>query len=212
MTSLRRRLFVIALVVIAALAAGCAREARPTTPSAAEAAPVLLPVDALDAELTLRQHVTARYGEREDGFDAVLQKRPGELAIVGLGPMATVAFSLKLTPRGVEFDNRTGREVPFEPEHILADIQRVFYPWLPSGASCEACAREGDAAGFHVRERFEGGRLVERRFTRLDAPERGEIVVTYEGWGASERAPARVVLRNALHGYELVIDTVDEGS
>jgi hypothetical protein len=192
-----------------ALAAGCAREARPATPSADPLPLVLLPVDALEGELALRQHVTARYGEREDGFDAVLEKREGELRLVGLGPMATVAFTLTLSARGLDFDNRTGREVPFRPEHIVADIQRVFYPWLPA-RECAGCTRRGEVEGFEVTERVEGGRLVERRFHLVDAPERGEIVVSYRSWG--ERAPARVVLTNGFYGYELTIDTVDQGS
>jgi hypothetical protein len=193
--------------LIIAIAPGCAREARPATPTADPAPLVLLPVDALEADLSLRQHVTARYGEREDGFDAVLQKRQGELMLVGLGPMSTVAFTLALTADGLDFDNRTGREVPFQPEYIVADVQRVFYPWLPP-SECDTCAREGEAMGFDIAERFEGGRLIERRFRLRDAPERGEVVVSYEGWGESAIAPARVVLKNGFYGYELVIDTL----
>jgi hypothetical protein len=205
--TLARTLSIAAL----ALLAGCAREARPTTPSADPVPIVLLPVDALEGELSLRQHVTARYGEREDGFDAALEKRDGELRLVGLGPMATVAFALTLTERGLDFDNRSGREVPFRPDYIVADIQRVFYPWLPP-SECASCTREGEAAGLHVTERLEAGRLVERRFRLEDAPERGEVVISYQGWAGRDDAPARVVLTNGWYGYELVIDTVDQGS
>lgn len=209
---MRRRTVVHVLAALLAVAASaCGAAARPPAEAREELPPVLLPVGALPGDFMLRQHVTARYEERSDGFDAVLQKRGDELTLVGLGPMSTVGFVLKLSERGVELDNRSGRELPFRPEHILADVQRVFYPWLPPAERCDACVREGEAEGLALTERYEAGRLRERRFRWAAAPERGEVVVRYEGWGTSELAPARVSLDNGWYGYALVIETVGVG-
>ncbi len=171
--------------------------------------PVILPVDTFTQSFMLRQHVTARYRNREDGFDAVLQKRMGELTLVGLGPMGTVGFAVTLTDAGITLRNDSGRDVPFEPSYILADVQRVFYPWL-DGAAPDDGSRDGIHDDLAVTERYAGGRLVERRFTRIAEPERGDVVITYEGWTAENPiAPARVVLVNGWYGYTLEIDTFD---
>ena len=99
----------------------------------------LLPVDDLRANLMMRQHVTVKWADREESFDAVLQKRGGVLLLLGLGPMNTVGFKLTLDRKGVSFDNLSGRELPFRPERILADVQRVFYPWIDEGWGWVEC-------------------------------------------------------------------------
>ncbi len=101
------------------------------TPDASDdAAVALLPFDDLHENLLMRQHVTVKWADGEEGFDAVLQKRRDSLLLLGLGPMNTVGFKLTLDDHGVRFDNSSGREMPFQPERILADVQRVFYPWI----------------------------------------------------------------------------------
>lgn len=169
-----------------------------------ETPPPLLPVAAFPGDFMLEQHVTARYRDREDGFDAVLQKRDDVLSLVGLGPMGTVAFVVNVTDAGVTLENNSPEDVPFSPAHIVADVQRVFYPWLSGEPDAEG-RRHGEALDMTIDERFESGRLVERRFTRPDIA--GAIVVTYEGWTLSDIAPTRVVLENGFYGYALEIET-----
>ena len=167
----------------------------------------LLPVGALREDLVMKQTVSVRWQDREESFEAVLQKHGSELLLVGLGPMNTVGFSLTLDDRGVTFENRTGQELPFLPERILADVQRVFYPWIEENPICSNCRREGMRAGLEIRERIGDGFLEERRFSVSGRPERGELVVRYEGWIDGFSVPRRAILSNGWFGYELSIDT-----
>lgn len=122
--------------------------------------------------------------------------------------MNQVGFSLKLDEDGVHFENRSGRDLPFRPERILADVQRVFYPWIDAHSSCLECERRGTRAGVEISERI-GPRFLERRtFTIVDEPERGKIIVRYEGWTSESIAPSRAILENAWFGYDLIIETL----
>ena len=51
------------------------------------------------------------------------------------------------------------------------------------------------------------GFLEERRFSVAGRPERGELVVRYEGWIDGFSVPRRAILSNGWFGYELIIDT-----
>jgi hypothetical protein len=192
---------------------GCATkqtdEKAPTSTTSMTDAKVgnLLPVGALRDDLVMKQSVSVRWQDREENFEAVLQKRGSELLLLGLGPMNTVGFSLKLDDRGVTFENRTGRELPFLPERILADVQHVFYPWIEEDPICSHCEREAKRAGLEIRERMGDGFLEERRFSVAGRPERGELVVRYEGWIDGFSVPRRAILSNGWFGYELIIDT-----
>ena len=210
------RLFVC--VFLGWIAIGCAAlrggdEIRPTTSGpdtdAGEEAvmAMLLPVDALVGDRSMQQRVTVRWNGREESFDSVFQKRQGELLLVGLGPMNTVGFTLKLDQVGLKFENRSGRAIPFRPEHILADVQRVFYPWLEATPACQACERRGMKNGLEVYERIGDVTLEERRFRDPIRPSRGEVVIRYEDWMTDPPVPKRAVLDNGWFGYELTIET-----
>ena len=186
--------------------AACAPPAHPGTLPMDPTPPALLPVAALGRDVVLEQHVTARYQDREDGFDAVLQAQGGTLSLVGIGPMGSVGFVVTVTDEGVTLQNDSGREVPFQPAHIVADVQRVFYPWIP-GAPPASGERQGHALGMTIIERYVDARLVERRFVRDDAPDAGAVRVTYEGWSLGDLAPERAVLVNDWYGYALEIET-----
>lgn len=182
------------------------------TPSAPEPPPwtdssypgVLRPPSALGVEILWRQRVTATWGE--DGrrsFDAAVQLHAGALTVLGISPLG-VGFVLKLEDGEVTFENRTDHELPFPPRFILLDVERVFFPWLPPGET------EGTVDGEAIVEVWRDGRLVERRFNRIDGVPAGEIVVSYEGYDEGRRAPRRAELVNGWFGYRLVVDTVDE--
>jgi hypothetical protein len=174
-------------------------------------AEVLLPVSALRGNLLLRQRVTIRWKQREESFAAVLQKREDELLLVGLGPMNAVGFTLTLDERGVQFENRSGREMPFEPERILADVQRVFYPWIEADGRCTECERHATRVGLEVSERVGQQYLEERRFEDSSGARSGEIVIRFEDWiedGIENGSiPGRAVLSNGWYGYELIVET-----
>jgi len=167
----------------------------------------LLPVGALPNDLLMRQHITVQWADGAESFDSVLQKQGQTLLVLGLGPMNTVGFTLTLDEGGITFDNRSGREMPFQATRILADVQRVFYPWIENDSRCVACERREVRAGLEVRERIGPRYLEERSFRVVARPDRGEIVVRYEGWTEGSLVPSRAVLLNGWFGYELIIET-----
>lgn len=169
--------------------------------------PTLLPADALSEDIVMQQRITVKWNGREESFGAVLQKRGQELLLLGLGPMNTVGFRLSLVDRRVSFENRTGRDMPFVPERILADVQRVFYPWIEGGARCTRCDRRAIRGDLEIVEHIGDAHLEERRFLLRDRPERGEIVVRYEDWPDGAIAAHRATLSNGWFGYDLLIET-----
>jgi hypothetical protein len=171
----------------------------------------LLPVNRLSGEFVLHQIVTVRWsveGEAfEESFNAALQRRGETLLLLGLGPLGRVGFELRLEGGEVHFENRTGRLLPFEPENILADVQRVFYPWTDEPVQCSHCQREGKHRGISILETYGASGLVERRFSFADAPDRGEVIVRYGADRLSRAIPTRADLQNDWVGYSLVIET-----
>lgn len=171
--------------------------------------PMLSPT-AIAEEFLWRQRVTASWGDRVESFDAVLQMHDEQLMLVGLGPMGRPGFIARLTASGVSFENRSGRSLPFSAEHIMADVQKVFYPWLSPVAAGFSGSRAGVYESLMIREIYEDGQLVTRSFQRSDAIARGELRVRYEGWLPGLSAPRRAILDNAWFGYELTIITVEQ--
>ena len=121
--------------------------------------------------------------------------------------MNAVGFSLTLDDSGMTFENRSGRDMSFRPEHILADVQRVFYPWIGKDPDCVACERREVRSGVEIRERIGPLYLEERSFRDVARPERGIIVIRYEGWTKNSLAPSRATLQNGWVGYELIVET-----
>lgn len=164
-------------------------------------------------EWVIEQEVSIRHAEGENSFHAVLQKRGDQLVMMGLGPAGGRAFLL--TQEGTEFTWETFLpiELPFPPEFMLYDVHRT---WLqannpPLDDSTEAVfERDGE----RVRERWDGTRLLERSFERLDGRPAGAIVVSYPG-GIDATAPAasappdEVVFDNGWHGYTATVRTLE---
>ena len=167
----------------------------------------LRPPSALERGILLRQRVTARWEERGESFEAVVQNRGDALTVVGLGPMAMRGFTLVLDTRGVSVENRTGRDLPFVAEHILADIQRVFYPWFEAPPACDACGRQTTYGGLIVHEQIDANVLRERRFAIAGEPDAGEVAIRYGDWWPDPLIPKHVVVENDWFGYELTIET-----
>jgi hypothetical protein len=207
------RLRALALLVFLVPGGACAsRERRPPELHDSDypglvRAPSVLPDDVL-----WRQHVTATWGEQDaHGFDAALQKQGDVLTLIGLTPLGSAGFVLVLRGERLEFENRTGDELPIPPRFILLDVQRVFFPWLgPPGGALDDGEHAGLMADERVVERWQGGRLVERRFTRTDGQPQGEITVRYTWDQPGWIAPTRAIVDNGWFGYRLVVETSEE--
>lgn len=209
---MRRVLRVLACLSASASCGGAALPPPSEAKQApAVAPPTLMPASAFPFDFQWRQRVTARWPSGTQGFEAVLQKREGQLILVGLSALGLPGFVFRLTETGeLHVDNRTGQPLPFEPAYVIADVERVFFPWLPAAVPHFTGHRSGERAGTRVFERFERGQLRERRLARETAAGTEQIEVHYQQAGAGADAPARAELRNRLLGYELIIETLEQ--
>jgi hypothetical protein len=207
-----QRLFAVvtAAAALAVSAISCAHHApAPSRAMPPPAAQDLPRPDAIPGVFTARQRITARSAQGGGAFEAVLQKKPGELLLVGLTPFGSRAFVLRQTGKEVAFTSYIQRDLPFPPAYILLDIHRVLDVWL--GAPLPDGERIGQVGGERIRERWRGGVLVARTFTQVaggpHAEPPGDVTVTYAGVGPAG-LPASVRVVNARFGYSLTIETL----
>jgi hypothetical protein len=193
-----------ALAVVVVASAACAPPPA-APPAEGRAYPgVLHPPATLGPDFSVSQHVEAISGQRTGAFDGVLQKRGDELVVVGLGPAGVRAFVLRQVGGDVSFEQSFGPALPFPPRNILVDVHRAFFKRLAPPASGAGTVK-GDLDGEAVLERWAGGELVERSFTREG--ERGAVRITYEpGCTRARCAPSRIRIVNEWFGYSLTID------
>jgi hypothetical protein len=204
-------LLLMTMVLLAAAACSAVRRGPPRFDED-DYPGTIRPAASLPVDVLWQQRVTASWGERgRRAFDAALQKRGDELVLVGLSPMGSPGFVVRLDGLEISVHNPAGEELPFPPRFLLLDVQRTFYPWLAQGATeREDGTYEGVVGGERVVEVVRDGRLVERRFTREDGRPEGVLAVRYEWAHDDWRGPSRAVLDNGWFGYRLDIVTVDE--
>lgn len=207
------RLFVRGLLALGAVAAASCHGTPRRVLTDADYPGELRQPEALGKDLLWQQRVTAHWGDGEErGFDAAVQKQGSKLTVIGLSPLGQAGFVLVQDPTGVSLQNHTDMHLPFPARFVLLDVQRTFFPWLPFVAAPVDGERRGVVAGEEVVEIHAAGRLVERRFTRLDGKPAGTIVVRYE-WGDQDQgrlAPRRAVLDNGWFGYRMTVLTHTE--
>ena len=196
----------LALLLTGALAAGCAHKPPPHPPVAPPTAAELPPPDAIPGQFAVRQKLTATSPKGGGSFEAVLQKTPGTLTLVGLTPYGSRAFLLTQTKGDVQFTKYVPRDLPFPPTFMLLDIHRVLGQWLgPPLASGERSGQVGDET---VHERWQGGKLIERTFVSARSTPPGQITISYAGYGAASSFAGHITLQNARLDYRIAIDTV----
>ncbi|MBV1862739.1 MAG: DUF3261 domain-containing protein [Nannocystaceae bacterium] len=155
----------------------------------------------------LRQHAKGNHEGGSFSFDAVVQKNGAELLVLVLTPYGSRALLVKQTGHDVQVETFIDRELPFAPESILLDVQRVFLKGQP--APHEDGWTQSVSDGETVRERWQEGRLYRREFTRLDNVPPGVITVTYEGGFKPGSKPPSLTLDNGWFGYSLTLETSD---
>ncbi|MEM9071129.1 MAG: DUF3261 domain-containing protein [Myxococcota bacterium] len=166
---------------------------------------VMVPPSSLEGDFLVEQEVRMVHARGENSFRAVLQKRGGELLMLGLAPHGGRAFLLTQTDEGVAFESYMPFELPFPAEYILHDVHRTWF----LGSNGQQLERDGE----RVAERVENGRVVERTFERLDDAPAGVITIRYAG-GLPEGSPLRVappdevVFDNGWYGYQATIRTL----
>jgi hypothetical protein len=197
---------------VALLLTGCgAAVARPALPpreypGALVAPEALRSPSALGEAFALEQRVRSESPAGTHQFRAVLQLRGDTLVMVGFGPHGGRGFVLTQRGHEVALDWQLPGEIPFPPRYMMHDVQRVWFGGLegprPDGEHRET---RGDE---ELVERWEGGRLRERTYRRLDGPPEGVLRVRYEPGLGGTRPPREVVLDNGWFGYRLVLTTL----
>jgi hypothetical protein len=168
--------------------------------------PFLVSTDEIRGEFVWRQSVTATLREGSQRYEAVVQKRCGELVVIGLTPFGARAFTIR--QRGLQVETEV--EVappPFAPEAVLYDVHRVFFASLgPVPADGE---RTVERDGEEIRETWKDGRLLTRSYRRLDGQPAGLVEIEYGADFGPAGPPASAKLRSEWFGYALEIVTLD---
>lgn len=201
------------LVVLVALGLACGPRGGETTPPVVEGPGYptqMVDPASIAGDFVVEQEVRMTHPRGENTFRAVLQKRGGELVLLGLAPHGGRAFLLKQTAAGVEFESFMPFELPFPPEYILHDVHRTWFLGVSTPGTDVSVERDGE----RVRERRDAsGAIVERTFERLQGPPEGTIVVRY-GAGLAPNAPVaaappdEVTFDNGWYGYRATIRTL----
>lgn len=159
--------------------------------------PALLPAEALEDDIFLRQSVHAEWSSGETRFDAIVQKEGARLQLVGLSPAGQIGFIFTLESGEISVENRAGRTLPFSPAWILADVQRAFYPAAAfDGSELRAVERAGDNGLPLRREFYRGSERV--------------VLIDYGAYEGRKIAPSSLRLENLEYGYTLTIETLEE--
>jgi hypothetical protein len=172
----------------------------------ARSAGVDLPPVAREPEFSMRQELRFTYAQSSGAIEAVVQSRCGVLTIVGLAPFGARVFTLVQRGGALEVTLHLPGSWPFPPENVARDVHRALLVPLPGepprdGRRALRYGRE------EVRERWEGGALVERElFPEGDLSRAGTTIVYRDG--ATLARPAREIhLENHARGYALEILT-----
>ena len=154
----------------------------------------------------LEHRVRTVYPDGEQQFRAVLQRTADRMVLVGFAPHGGRGFVLQHTAEGVEFESHLPQELPFPPEFMLRDIQRVWFLGLrgplPDGEHRETI--EGE----EIVETWQDGRLRERTYRRVDDTPPGVQRATYEGGLGGDEPPPVVTFENGWFGYRLILTTL----
>jgi len=185
----------------------CSAGRAPLEEGTGEDAAALVSTRQIPGNFSIRQQLEYRYGEERGSFEAVVQKLCDEIVVIGFAPFGAPAFTIRQRGLEVRVEFHLPGPWPFSPSNILLDVHRTFFLPIPEtpppdGSHATTLGRS------LVRERWESGRLIERRIRRAVEDDPGEIVITYIG-GARRGAPAhKIRLENGIRGYRIDIAVV----
>lgn len=202
-----RSLSLACILGVAGALAACHPKPKAKPEPAYAVAGVLLPTAELAPRFQIRQRIHGKYQGREVTIDCVVLLDKGKLSVLGLTPFSTRAFVIEQQGTEVRLQKFVDRDVPFDPAAVLYDLHRVFFRGLPKPQTDGT--HEGVDHGDLVRERWEGGHIVERRFQSLEGPTPQLVVIEFEGAPAPVIAP-RVRLTNVAFAYTLEIENLEQ--
>jgi hypothetical protein len=159
-------------------------------------------------EFLVHQQLHISREEGEARLQAALQRQGDTLTLIALTPMGTRAFVIQQHGSEVSSTSSLPEELPFPPRFILLDVQRSLLPAIGGGRQLPDGIHREVGNDEVVDERWQGGRLFERRYRRTNRRPRGEIVIRYDGGMAPGEFPQRLTLENGWLGYSLVITTL----
>lgn len=199
------------LALLALLLTACASTPEPAHAPLGEMPGELVPTSDIPGAFLWRQQITGEYGPRTVSFEAAVQKKADVLTVLGLTPFGTRAFVIEQRGTQFTFTKSVPDELPFPPRNMLLDIHRAWFMRLPDDAAAKDGVRTGERAGELITETWRGGRVLERRYRRLDGAPAGDVVVRYGPEGMQDlEPPAEVVIDNGWYGYRLVVKTVEQ--
>ncbi len=172
-------------------------------------APAELPPLPRDPGFFLRQELRFSFGEASGALEAVVQSRCGVLTIVGLAPFGARVFTLVQRGGALEVKLHLPGSWPFPPENIARDVHRALLVPLPSEAPASG-ERTLSYGGERVRERWEGGALVERRLVPEGRSGDRGVTVAYRNGATLASAAREIRLENLDRGYTLELRTTEQ--
>ncbi len=200
-------------LLLASLLLSCAPEAK-------HGSVLVVPTQFLDVakipgEFSWRQSISADFqradagGRRETAsFEAVLEKQGNALTLVGLTSFGTRAFVAKqvgtrLLPMGAP-----PAALPFPPELVFQDIHRCYFIGLLGKPAGDGWHQQ-EIFGEVIRDAWQRGRLLERRFYDAKQPTQLLLSIRYPEGFVPGQEPSSVELVNHRYHYRLKIQALE---
>jgi hypothetical protein len=156
--------------------------------------------DAIEGDFILQQRLRVRTDDLDFPLRVVLQKRDGELALIGINPFGAKLFTLVQRGMETEVDALPPAALAVPPLNLLRDLHRVLFLSAPPPASGEG-ESVGALAAEEIVELWSGGAIVSREFlSEGRAPVRLEF--------SREEGRQRVLLQNPHCGYRLELHSI----
>lgn len=139
-----KRAFAVVSVAIAAAGCQTLRLAFHAPPVLPECPGELVPTGRISGNFVWRERVRVSGGDVDATFDVVVEKRAGQLVLVGFNEFGAKVFSV--VQRGVELEvqRHLGRATPVPPENLLRDLHRAHFGAPAGGATIERAAGRVD--------------------------------------------------------------------
>ena len=183
-------------LVVAAMMMAVAACAGPVPTSAQDKLnDALLTPSSLGKNLTLSQLVVGEFQDQKHSFHVEVEVMPSRMAVVGLTPVGVPLFTLELEGGEIFVETLGAEQFPFDPRHMLSDIQIAHWP---------------EAA---LREKFQAHGLILRAAAaqnmREVLSEDGTLLVavTYAGAGGPD---GDMVIEHFEPSYLLRINALNE--